>query len=120
MFGAAGNTRKGGIPNMKLRGVTDMAEFIQKNNTVEKGLTFNYDGSLIDFKKPKIQRELEEKLEYEVGNESIIHDAFGRKGKQKAAASQGFNARRMSTIGQQDQQQNLQTEQTAAGAKGET
>ena len=81
MFGAAGNTRKGGIPNMKLRGVTDMAEFIQKNNTVEKGLTFNYDGSLIDFKKPKIQRELEEKLEYEVGNESIIHDAFGRKGK---------------------------------------
>ena len=28
MFGAAGNRNKGGIPNMKLRNVTDMAEFI--------------------------------------------------------------------------------------------
>ena len=68
MFGAVGMTRKGGIPNTKLRGVTE-ADFFQKNNTVEKGWTFNYDGSLVDFKKPKLQRELEEKLEYEVGNE---------------------------------------------------
>ena len=53
MFGVVGMTRKGGIPNTKLRGITE-ADFFQKNNTVEKGWTFNYDGSLMDFKKPKI------------------------------------------------------------------
>ena len=68
MYGTTGNARKNGIPNNKLRGVEDIAHFIQKNNTVEKGWTFNYDGSLVDFKKPKLQRELEEKVEYEVGN----------------------------------------------------
>ena len=78
MFGVVEKNRKGGIPNTKLRGVTE-ADFFQKNNTVEKGWTFNYDGSLVDFKKPKLQKELEEKLEYEVGNESIIREAFGRK-----------------------------------------
>ena len=57
--------RKGGIPNMRLKGLTD-PDFFQKNTTLEKGWTFNYDGSIVDFKKPKNQRELDEKVGYEV------------------------------------------------------
>ena len=60
MFNVGNLTRKGGIPNNKLRGITD-ADFFQKNNTVEKGWTFNYDGTLVDFKKPKLLKELDEK-----------------------------------------------------------
>jgi len=57
----AGSTRKGGIPATKLRGLND-ADFFQKNNTVEHGYTFNYDGSLVDFKKPKLVKDLDEKM----------------------------------------------------------
>ena len=66
--------RKGGIPNMRLKGLTD-PDFFQKNTTLEKGWTFNYDGSIVDFKKPKNQRELDEKVGYEVGQETVIKDA---------------------------------------------
>ena len=64
-------TRKTGIPNNKLRGVTE-ADFFQKNNTVDKGFTFNYDGSLIDFKKPKMRAELDEKCYYELQQETVV------------------------------------------------
>lgn len=64
MFNVAGGlTRKGGIPTQKLRGVTD-ADFFQKNTSQEKGFTFNFDGSLVDFKKPKLNRDLDEKIDY--------------------------------------------------------
>lgn len=58
MFGVVGGARKGGIPNNKLRGVTE-ADFFQKNNSDDKGYTFNFDGSLVDFKKPKLKGDLE-------------------------------------------------------------
>lgn len=82
MFAGMGNSRKGGIPTNKLRGITE-ADFFQKNNSVEKGYTFNFDGSLVDFKKPRIQRELEEQLDYEVGKGTIVSSMLGAKGKQK-------------------------------------
>jgi len=67
MFGVVSINRKGAIPNTKLRGINE-ADFFQKNNSVEKGFTFNYDGTIVDFKKPKLTRNLEEKLDYEVPN----------------------------------------------------
>ena len=57
--------RKGGIPNNKLRGINE-ADFFQKNNTNEKGFTFNYDGSLVDFKKPKMRADLDVQSYYEL------------------------------------------------------
>ena len=74
---------KNGIPNMKLRGVTE-ADFFQKNNTVEKGWTFNYDGTLSEFRKPNLQRELEEKVGYEVDDETVIKKVLDKRaGQQK-------------------------------------
>ena len=55
---------------MRLRGATE-ADFFQKNNNEDKGWTFNYDGTLSEFKKPKLQKELEEKVIYEVDFEAI-------------------------------------------------
>ena len=55
---------------MKLRGATE-ADFFQKNNNEDRGWTFNYDGTLSEFKKPKIQKELEEKVAYEVDFQAI-------------------------------------------------
>ena len=81
--------RKGGIPNMRLKGLTD-PDFFQKNTTLEKGWTFNYDGSIVDFKKPKIQRDLDEKVGYEVGEETVVKDiqkGNNRYSKGRAAAT---------------------------------
>ena len=52
-------------PLKGLRGITD-EDFFQKYITDEKGLTFNYDGTLIDYKKPKNAKVLEEKIGYMV------------------------------------------------------
>ena len=74
---------------MRLKGLTD-PDFFQKNTTLEKGWTFNYDGSIVDFKKPKNQRELDEKVGYEVSQETVIKDAQkanNRYGKARAAAT---------------------------------
>ena len=71
MFGAVGVTRKGGAPNLKLRNANE-ADFFQKNNSVEKGWTFNDDGTLVEFKKPSHLKELDEKVAYEVANEAYI------------------------------------------------
>ena len=38
-FTNVGTKGKGGVPNTKLRGITD-SDFFQKNNTGEKGWTF--------------------------------------------------------------------------------
>ena len=64
LFTVQNMTRKGGIPNTKLRGVTE-ADFFQKNNTADKGWTFNFDGSLVDFKKPKM-RAIDEGVNFDV------------------------------------------------------
>lgn len=56
---------KGGNPLKGLRGITE-ADFFQKYITAEKGLTFNYDGALIDYKKPKNIKVLTEKMGYTV------------------------------------------------------
>ena len=85
MFNVGNLTRKGGIPNNKLRGITD-ADFFQKNNTVEKGWTFNYDGTLVDFKKPKLLKELDEKAQYEIGKE-VIKSEPNKKGGHKTKNS---------------------------------
>ena len=81
--------RKGGIPNVRLKGLTD-PDFFQKNTTLEKGWTFNYDGTIVDFKKPKNQRELDEKVAYEVSQETLVKDnpkGNNRYGKGRAAAT---------------------------------
>ena len=81
--------RKGGIPNTRLKGLTD-PDFFQKNTTLEKGWTFNYDGSIVDFKKPKIQRDLDEKVAYEVAEETVVKDiqkGNNRYSKGRAAAT---------------------------------
>ena len=88
MFGVAGVGRKGGIPTTKLRGINE-ADFFQKNNSVEKGFTFNSDGSLIDFKKPKITKELESSVQYEVPNEILVKEALGKNHKKKGSGSMG-------------------------------
>jgi len=88
MFGVAGVGRKGGIPNTKLRGINE-ADFFQKNNSVEKGFTFNYDGSLVDFKKPKVTKELEHSMQYEVPNEILVKEALGKNHKKKGSGSIG-------------------------------
>ncbi len=69
---AGGIARKGGISNTKLRGMNE-EDFFQKNNTVEKGFTFNYDGTLVDFKKPKVTKDLESTAQYEVNNETLVN-----------------------------------------------
>ena len=51
LIAASGVNRKGAIQPQKLRGVNE-ADFFQKNNSDEKGFTFNYDGTLVDFRKP--------------------------------------------------------------------
>ena len=52
-----------------MRGITD-PDFFQKYITAEKGLTFNYEGVLIDYKKPKNSKAIAEKMDYQV-NEKI-------------------------------------------------
>ena len=75
VFAAIGPISKGGAPNMRLRNVNE-ADFFQKNNSVEKGWTFNNDGSLVEFRKPKLTKELDEKVSYEVANEAYVNAAF--------------------------------------------
>ena len=87
-------TRKGGIPQTKLRGITD-ADFFQKNTTAEKGWTFNNDGTLVDYKRPIQNKDLAEKVSYEVSKETIVKEILGkgknRYHKQKHSGSQsGF------------------------------
>jgi ribosomal protein S11 len=63
---------------------------------VEKGFTFNYDGSLIDFKKPKVVKELESAAQYEVNNETLVKEALGKNAhKKKTATNTGFGAGRL-------------------------
>ena len=84
-------TRKGGIPQTKLRGITD-ADFFQKNTTAEKGWTFNNDGTLVDYKRPIQNKDLAEKVSYEVSKETIVKEILGkgksRYHKQKHSGSQ--------------------------------
>lgn len=101
-----GMTRKGGIPTTNLRGVTE-SDFFQKNNTTEKGWTFNFDGTLVDFKRPKLAKDLEEKVGYELGEEAFIKQQVGKGGKQKgksATVTAGFNSEKpMRETGMTDQ-----------------
>ena len=53
----------GGNSIKNMRGVTD-PDFFQKYITAEKGLTFNYEGVLIDYKKPKHTKAVAEKMNY--------------------------------------------------------
>ena len=61
----SGGGKKGANPLKGLRGITE-ADFFQKYITSEKGLTFNFDGALIDYKKPKNIKALAEKMGYTV------------------------------------------------------
>ena len=54
----------GSMANNKLRGAHD-SDFFQKNNTSEKGWTFNYDGTISEFKKPTIKSDPTGKVAYE-------------------------------------------------------
>ena len=54
----------GGMANNKLRGAAD-SDFFQKNNTSEKGWTFNFDGTISEFKKPTIKSDQTSKVGYE-------------------------------------------------------
>ena len=77
---ATGN-RKGGIPTKQLRGINE-ADFFQKNNSDERGFTFNYDGTLVDFKKPHNNRTLIGEVEYDTtGQASVNKNMKGGKGK---------------------------------------
>ena len=76
-----------------MRGVTD-PDFFQKYITAEKGLTFNYEGVIIDYKKPKHTKAIAEKMNYQV-NEKIetIQQAVSLKnfGKQKTKGANLFS-----------------------------
>ena len=76
-----------------MRGVTD-PDFFQKMITAEKGLTFNYEGVIIDYKKPKNTKAIAEKMNYQV-NEKIetIEKAVALKnfGKQKTKGANLFS-----------------------------
>lgn len=62
---------------------------------MEKGWTFNYDGTLVDFKKPR-QREIEREVAYEVSREAVIREKPSKKGQHKPKQSGGFGATRYS------------------------
>ena len=82
MFGIDPSDRKGGIPKIKLRGVNE-ADFFQKNNRYDKGFTFRQDGSLVEFKQPKLQKDLDEKVSYEVSGQAFVRQALFSKSKNK-------------------------------------
>ena len=79
-------SRKGGIPNQKLRNVNE-ADFFQKNTTTEKGFTFNYDGTLVDFKKPAQKKDLFSEFR---GSSSGYVTVRTAKGKMKLLQQSGF------------------------------
>ena len=83
----------GGNSLKNMRGVTD-PDFFQKMITAEKGLTFNYEGVIIDYKKPKNTKAIAEKMNYQV-NEKIetIEKAVALKnfGKQKTKGANLFS-----------------------------
>lgn len=59
----------GGNAMKNMRGITE-PDFFQKYITAEKGLTFNYEGALIDYKMPKHTKAVAEKMDYQV-NEHV-------------------------------------------------
>ena len=94
LYNVAGIARKGGISNTKLRGMNE-EDFFQKNNTVDKGFTFNYDGTLVDFKKPKVTKDLEYTAQYEVNNETLVNQALGKNHHKKTQMQTGFGGARL-------------------------
>ena len=61
--------KMGGNAMKNMRGITE-PDFFQKYITAEKGLTFNYEGALIDYKMPKHTKAVAEKMDYQV-NEQV-------------------------------------------------
>ena len=78
LLGVAGMNRKGGVPNMKLRGINE-PDFFQKNNSEDKGFTFNFDGTLVDFRKPAFKKDLQDKTEYAGTSAGEVTTATGKK-----------------------------------------
>ena len=78
LLGVAGMNRKGGVPNMKLRGINE-ADFFQKNNSDDKGFTFNFDGTLVDFRKPAFRKDLQDRAEYAGTSAGEVTTATGKK-----------------------------------------
>ena len=76
MFGVISTARKGGVPNVKLRGINE-ADFFQKNYQVGgKGWSLNHEGTLVEYKTPLLTKDIEEKVIYEVSNEALIRQAL--------------------------------------------
>ena len=51
----------------------DDADFFSKQITGEKGLTFKYDGTLVDFKKPRNFRELSENPRFDIASTTTVN-----------------------------------------------
>jgi len=70
MLGVAGMNRNGGSP--------DMTAFFQKNNSDDRGFTFNFDGSIIEYKKPA-QNVFQGKTEYNGVSLGVTTNLKGKK-----------------------------------------
>ena len=69
--GVLGKAGRGTIPSSKLQRFQD-ADFFQKNTTKEKGWTFNPDGSIVEYKLPKISKDLTSSVTYGVNERPRI------------------------------------------------
>ena len=65
------------IPSSKLQKFQD-EDFFQKNTSLEKGWTFNDEGQIVEYKKPKISKELQEKVGYEVEKKVVVEASNDR------------------------------------------
>ena len=89
ILSTVGSSYGGATNTNKLRGAME-GDFFQKNNSEQKGWTFNFDGTITEFRKPELKTELGGKIGYQVAKESEIeHQKLFRQMARQTAVSIG-------------------------------